>query len=81
MLKLEGTIFCFAFNGSQSRVRTGQIAGLGAPHHLGSSAVWRRDPMFGKEGLRGCIFFFFQDEQGFLKASNAFSQWTEVFSN
>lgn len=53
ILKLEGMVL--VFNRSQFRVRRGQVAGLGAPHHLARTAVCRRDPVFGKEEIQGCI--------------------------
>lgn len=37
------------------RVRKEQMADLGAPLHLESSAVCRRDCMLRKEDLQGCV--------------------------
>lgn len=69
---LEGIVF--VFNGSRSRMRTGQVAGLAARHHLASIAACRRNPVLRKEQLRDVLL---QDEQGFFKVSHVPSQWKE----
>lgn len=72
VLILEGIVF--VFNGSRSRMRMGQVAGLGARHHLASTAACRRNPVLKKEELRDVLL---QDEQGFFKVNHVPSQWKE----